>query len=188
MSIKQKDLQIVGFGGSGTKIINALKDTNANYDCLVISADKKDIEDSKADKKIFLEEANGYGFGLDTNSAQIVFDKNKERILKELDLTKKQILISGLGGACSSIGISYVANMLAELKINFSMIASLPFQFEGKTRTRIAVNTLNTLLSMEQKLYFVNNDECSLPKNITLGESFNLSNEMFILEIKKCNF
>ena len=176
--------QVICFGHSGTNIINTIKNAYPDILCIELSADKAEIKNSNADKNILLSE-EGLGCGLDFELGKALVKQNQLKILESIDHEKEIILMSATGGGCSSGSFLELCKIMHKQNKNFSVVFSVPFEFEGETRSQ---NTSKVLLSIldfisKERIFPIDN-----PKEIngmTLKEIFKLMDKEFVQALKE---
>lgn len=178
------ELQIIGFGGSGANILNQIKELYPNVYCIELTAYKKDLETCNADKCMLLGK-DGFGCGLDLELGKIYIQEKQQEILDSIDLTKNTVLVSGLGGGCSSGSLLECCSLLTENNKDFFTLVSIPFNFESETRLNTALYTISTLLKSvnKEKLYLI--DSPAKLKGKTLREAFKLLDKNFVEQLEK---
>ena len=177
------ELQIIGFGHSGVNILNKIKSIYPKAFCIVLTADKENLKISNADKSILLS-GDGLGCGLDYELGMRYVQNKQQEILDAIDLDETIVLISALGGGCSS-GSFLECSRLLEEKQKFCTLISFPMDFESKHRIRSSLFVMSQLLEFvgETMIYPIEH-----PKNIkgkTLRTVFELMDKKFIEQLER---
>lgn len=177
------ELQIIGFGHSGTNILNEIKKSYPKAFCIELTADKEDLKICNADKCILLSK-DGLGRGLDYKLGINYTKEKQQEILDNIDFNKYTALVSALGGGCSSGSIIECCRLLAENNNHFYILISFPFDFEGEIRLN------STAFAMSELLKFANKEKIHIieqPKKLnsrTLREAFALIDKKFVEQLE----
>lgn len=153
-------IKVIGIGCSGINITNRLRERNfENFIYSVIAADKKLLEQSLADEKLFIDNnLGGYGgFCGNAKNAENSAIKYQKEIKNFISGSKSVVIISALGGGTGSGIAPFVVKMAKEMNIIDFTIVIKPFDFEGDNRRNSAQTTINKIKSTTNNLYTLEN-------------------------------
>lgn len=178
------ELQILGFGNSGINILNKIKSIYPNSFCIALIADKESLKSSNADKTILLNNEGLGCFGDFRLGMRYVQEKQQE-ILNSIDISKTTVLVSALGGGCSSGCFLECFQLFSKSDIKFHSIISIPFSFEGDRRLELSISVISKLLKFKnrQNIHLLGTVEIQKP--ITLRNLFELADEKFIEQLER---
>ena len=178
------ELQILGFGNSGINILNKIKSIYPNSFCIALIADKENLKSSTADKTILLNN-EGSCCGGDFRLGMKYVQEKQQEILNSIDLSKTTVLVSALGGGCSSGSFLECFQLFSKCDIKFHTIISTPFSFEGDRRLELSISVISKLLKFKnsQNIHLLGTVE--IQKRITLRNLFELADEKFIEQLER---
>ena len=148
--LRKVKIRLVGLGGGGTSIVSEMSQNLSGASFLVADTDSRVFKRIKNKRAIRVLQfggkiAGGMGTGMNPEIAEksAEVDKEKiERIFQGQDLT---ILIGSLGGGVAS-GAGPVFARLAGKQNNITIgIFTLPFNFEGEKKMKLARKALDKL-------------------------------------------
>jgi cell division protein FtsZ len=120
-------IKVIGVGGAGTNIVNALYSKNMALDLISINTDWKQLSANRADKKLLIgfEENRGLGCGGDVANGKQSAIEDMDEIKKVLEDTELIILVGGIGkGTCTGAlpEIAKEAKKMGALVVSFLTI------------------------------------------------------------------
>ncbi len=159
---------LIGLGGASGNILNNIAEVSPNdYKYLYINTDKKSIEDSIIENKLYLEVKEDENID---NS----FYKITDNILNYIRESYKVFVISGLGGLTGSSLLSHLGKLLKNNNYSSIAIVTKPFNFEGKVRMEIANKSLEKAKLFYDKVEIFDNQSMFqyAEKETTFTEAF----------------
>jgi len=126
------------------------------------------------------------GTGMDVNLGQKIAEKEKEKITKILKNQDLIILIGSLGGGFASGALPLFAEVTKELK-NISLgIFTLPFQFEGEKKMKIAQESLEQIKENLSGQFIISNEKIFeiIDKKTPLKKALSSLNKSLILMLE----
>lgn len=137
--MKNKETLIFAIGSGAQNIVNCFYDQNKNFNILCIDNNKETLNESNTKTLCFEDVTSKYLW------EQIVENKTKPHkrlsksqitlLRKELTDYKNVVIVSALGGSFSSYMTSAFVELVTLLNLNFKIVITLPFSFEGDRRT-----------------------------------------------------
>ncbi len=149
-SLKSRKIKIkvIGLGGGGASIISEMAHNLTNVNFLVADTDQKTIKKVKRGLKVMIfgdKVAHSMGTGMDTDLAFKAAISEKDKIQKVFQDQDLSILVGSLGGGVAS-GAGPVFAEVAKNARNISLgIFTLPFEFEGEKKMKIAKRAISQL-------------------------------------------
>lgn len=139
MKKTKESIKVIGLGGSGVNIINSM-DVDMVEACIVINTDIDSLNNSKCHHKIHIGKntTKGSGAGMKPCVGQKSALENKFEINEMINNSDIAILLTGLGGGTGTGALPVIAKLAKDLAVLPISIVTLPFNFEGKTRSLIA--------------------------------------------------
>ena len=168
---------VIGVGGAGCNVASAFFRNLASADIIAINTDRKALENTDADVRIFIcrDVVKGKGTGGDSALGRKCARIHSEEIRSALKGHDIAVIVAGMGGGTGSGAAAVVAEISQSLDIITMAVAIRPFSFEGNSRT--AAEGLRSLRSVCPGTIAVENDVI-LEKypDMTLNESFETVN------------
>lgn len=149
---------IVGVGGAGTNIVNRVHAANASgIDCIVANTDYASLRDSPVSRRIQLgNEGRGAdgrpGFG------QAAAWVSCEQIRKALEGYSMVCVVAGLGGGTGTGAGPVIAQLALESGACVAIAVTVPFEFEGETREKAALEGLKLLRGISDNMLVFESD------------------------------
>lgn len=159
-------IKAAGIGGGGVNSLEYLRGALCGGSCLAVNTDAKSIEASLAAEKILIGKSitRSMGAGGDISLAERAAQDDLDAIRAALEGVKLLFITASLGGGTGSAVAPIVAKIARDLGICTIAFCTLPFSFEGQTKTRIAENAF-------KKMRTICNAAIALPNDEMLAES-----------------
>jgi cell division protein FtsZ len=159
---EQVPMKVVGLGWAGLNVIDriVLDGGVPGADLVVMNTDVQSLTSSVASQKVQLGRGvtRGLGAGGDPELGSFAAEESQEEIRKSLEGANLVFLCVGLGGGTGSGAAPVIASMAKENGSLVVVIATVPFSFEGKRRTKQAEETLATLQGVADAVICFDND------------------------------
>ena len=138
-------IKVIGLGGGGSAIVSEMAQDLSGVSFLIADTDarvfKKNYAPRKRNLRVFQfgqEMLSGMGTGMNPEIGRRAAEAEKEKIAKIFQGQDLAILIASLGGGVAS-GAGPIFAEVARAQKNISLgIFTLPFNFEGEKKMRIA--------------------------------------------------
>ena len=155
-------IKVVGIGGAGLNVIDRIVLDGAvpGADLVVMNTDVQSLTSSVASDKVQLGRGvtRGLGAGGDPEIGLSAAEEAEEDIRKALDGATLVFLCVGLGGGTGSGAAPLIASMAKENGSLVVAIATVPFTFEGKRRSKQAEDALISLQATADAVICFDND------------------------------
>ncbi len=152
-------LVAIAAGGAGKHILNAALNQGLPV-CrsIQINSDKSSFKDSMARHHVLLKD----GWNEKTTSLSIQeHRKALVRLVKKADLA---LLFAGMGGSVGSFSLPYAAELVHDQGVEVVAVVTMPFEWEGQSRTEQAQRGLDRLFSHCTAVVVLPNQALQQPK------------------------
>ncbi len=154
-------IRVIGIGGGGGSIVSEIGSQLKKATFIIADTDSRFLNKSKKKgiKNFHFGKGltQGLGTGMDSELAKTAAEKEKNRIAKIFKGQDISIIIASLGGGVGS-GAAPVFSKIANECGNITLgIFTLPFNFEGKKKTKLANSSLDSLKSSFNSLIIIPN-------------------------------
>jgi len=142
-------IKVIGIGGGGSSIVNALVSKIKGIDFIVANTDTQALKMARRKAKRFSfghSITHGLGTGMDPKLGEESAESDRDKIKRLLEGTDLCFLVSCLGGGTGGGASPVFVETAKDLGILTIGIFTLPFDFEGKARREIAEKSLKNLL------------------------------------------
>ncbi|MGA9940770.1 MAG: hypothetical protein WBP88_02110 [Nitrososphaeraceae archaeon] len=170
---------LVGIGGLGRKIALEAKSCT-DFDCMVISNDKRDVEDKNS---LYVDCRPWINPGIFRIRSYL--QNYESEIMKIFSRYGTVILISNLGGN-SGTAISPLLSNIAKFSLDLKVInfVVMPFRYEKERLFNSAVS-LKRLNSASDAVFVIDNDAfLEINPDLSLEECFSITNKTLVHIIK----
>lgn len=170
-------IKVIGVGGGGTNAVTQMFNLGIRgVDFAVCNTDQQSLDISSVPNKIQLGPLLTVGRGAGNNpevGRQACIESIEElRRFLEPD-TKMLFITAGMGGGTGTGAAPIIAKVARELEILTVGIVTLPFQFEGPRRGRLAFEGLEQLKQNVDSLIVVSNNKLrEMYGNLSMSTAF----------------
>jgi cell division protein FtsZ len=177
-------IKVIGIGGGGGSIVSEIGKSLEKATFVVADTDARSLK-KKTDIKYFLfgqEKTHGLGTGGNPEIARETAEDSKEKIEKLFFDQDIVILISSLGGGLGSGATEIFAKLAMASGAITLGIFTLPFKFEGKSKSRIALKHLRELRSLLNVSITIPNEKIFkiIDVNTPITQAFSVVNKNLI--------
>lgn len=183
-SLFKAKIKVVGIGGGGGSIVSEIGRTLGKATFVIADTDVRALKKRSGIKPFEFgnEFTHGLGTGVDPDLARRAAESEREKItnlFKDQDIV---ILIASLGGGLGS----GATQIFAEAAKSFGGITlgifTLPFKFEGKNKSRIALKALRELKTALNVSITIPNERIFkvIDSNTSITEAFSTVNKNLI--------
>jgi len=172
-------IAVVGLGGAGCNIVSGFYKALAPVDTVAINTDKKALDETAADKKIYICKAvtKGEGTKGDTGLGKKCAKIHEDEIEKAIVGNDVVFIVAGLGGGTGTGAASVVAEICDRNNIMTFTIGINPFSFETQ-RITIAREGIRAIRAACQNTITVENDKIlELMPDATMNEAMRAVNK-----------
>ncbi len=141
-------IRVIGIGGGGGNALNRMIAAGIEgVDFIAVNTDLQALNGSKAPTRIQIGEGStrGLGSGGRPEAGKQAAMEDTEKLIEILEGSDMVFLTTGLGGGTGTGATPIIANLAAELDILAIAICTLPFEFEGRVRSKQAEEGLSEL-------------------------------------------
>jgi cell division protein FtsZ len=182
-------IKVIGVGGAGGNAINNMITSNLQgVKFIAANTDAQALEISKAPIRIQLGEGMTEGLGAGANP-QVGRDaalENEEEIRHALADSHMVFITAGFGGGTGTGAAPVIAEICKDLGALTVAVVTKPFSFEGKKRSRMAEDGIDTLKKVVDTAITIPNDRLRglASKKATLMEMFIKADEILLHSVK----
>jgi len=186
---KSAKIKVIGVGGAGGNAINNMIASNLQgVKFIAANTDAQALENSKAPLRIQLGEGITQGLGAGANP-QIGRDaalENEEDLKHALADSHMVFITAGFGGGTGTGAAPVIAEICKDLGALTVAVVTKPFSFEGKKRSRMAEEGIDTLKKVVDTAITIPNDRLRglASKKATLVEMFVRADEILLHSVK----
>ena len=186
---KSAKIKVIGVGGAGGNAINNMIDGRLQgVKFICANTDAQALEVSKAELKLQLGEklTEGLGAGANPDIGRDAALENAEGIRKALEDSHMVFITAGFGGGTGTGAAPVIADICKEMGALTVAVVTKPFSFEGKKRTRQAVEGIETLKKVADTVITIPNDRLRglASKNAKMIEMFKKADEILLHSVK----
>jgi len=186
---KSAKIKVIGVGGAGGNAINNMIDGRLNgVKFICANTDAQALEVSKAEMKLQLGEklTEGLGAGANPDIGRDAALENADGIRKALENSHMVFITAGFGGGTGTGAAPVIAEICKEMGALTVAVVTKPFSFEGKKRSRQAVEGIETLKSVADTVITIPNDRLRglASKNAKMIEMFKKADEILLHSVK----
>lgn len=155
-------IKVIGVGGGGSNAVNHMFANGIKgVDFAICNTDNQALEESPIPVKIHLGPnlTEGRGAGSKPEVGKQACIESVEEVRKFLDDGTKMLFITaGMGGGTGTGAAPIIAKVSRDLNILTVGIVTLPFKFEGLTRSRQALEGMEELKAHVDAILVISND------------------------------
>lgn len=173
---------VVGLGGAGCNIASGFYKALEPVDTIAINTDKKALDETAADKKVYICKAvtKGEGTKGDARIGKKCARIHEDEIEKAIGKQDIVFLVTGLGGGTGTGAASVVAEICNRKNIIVITIGINPFSFETD-RVSVAREGLRAIRAVCPNTFTIENEKVlHLMPNATMNEAMLMVNESII--------
>ena len=170
------NIKIIGVGGAGIAILNAIKQLLPEATLAIVDTDATALAKSTIENQICLIES-GEGSGGDTNIAKSACAKHATELETLLKDSRLIVLVAGLGGGTGSVVapiLSKIASENPECEVISFTVSALAI--EGDEKTNLAVRAQNYLSKRCLASFSLPNDIILARQNLPIVEAYSQAN------------
>lgn len=177
-------IYVVGIGGGGNNAVERMLPTeedNRNVHYFSINTDYHILADCKSETiQIGKKITGGFGAGADPCIGEAAAKENEDDIMEALSEAKMVILTCGLGGGTGTGAIPIIAKLCKDAGILTIAVVTLPFTFEGRPRSDVAMAGLQKLRDQVDTLLIIPNDKLLQlnEKNLSVESAFSTADNI----------
>jgi cell division protein FtsZ len=176
-------IKVIGIGGGGGNAINRMIEIGIEgVQFITVNTDLQALESNKAKKKTQIGEqlTKGLGSGGRPDIGKEAAVEDTEKLIELLQETDMVFLTTGLGGGTGTGATPILASLASEMDILTIAIVTLPFEFEGKVRTKQAMEGLGELKSAVDTVISIPNERLLQTVNLdtSIQDAFKMADDI----------
>ena len=156
-------IKVIGVGGGGSNAVNHMYQQEIKgVDFVICNTDAQALENSAIPNKIQLgaDLTSGLGAGANPEVGENAAKESLTEIQQMLSTQTKMVFITaGMGGGTGTGAAPIIAKIAKDMDILTVGIVTMPFQFEGRMRSKQAQIGIDTLRSNVDSLIVINNNK-----------------------------
>ena len=160
---KSNSIKVIGVGGGGSNAVNHMFQQDIKgVDFVICNTDAQALENSPIPNKIQLGEdlTSGLGAGANPDVGEQAAQESIAEIQQMLSAQTKMIFITaGMGGGTGTGAAPIIAKIAKEMGVLTVGIVTMPFQFEGRMRSKQAQAGIDILRDNVDSLIVINNNK-----------------------------
>lgn len=185
---RKAEIKVVGIGGAGGNTISRLMQVGiVGAETIAVNTDAQDLLYTDADHKVLIgrDLTGGLGAGAEPKVGSEAAKESKEDVKKALEGADMVFVNCGLGGGTGTGASPIVADIAKKLGALTVGIVTLPFDMEGKNRTKNAQAGLENLESMVDTLIVIPNDKLlEIVPDVSITTAFKVADEILVNAVK----
>jgi cell division protein FtsZ len=182
-------IKAIGVGGGGGNAINTMIGAGlSGVDFIVANTDSQALVANLASVKVQLGETitKGLGAGANPEIGRRAALEDKDRIRDYVDGSDMVFVTAGMGGGTGTGGAPVIASVAREIGALTVGVVTKPFLFEGKVRTRQAVEGIQELKENVDTLIVIPNQRLLgvAEKGTTLLDTFKVADGVLLQAVR----
>jgi cell division protein FtsZ len=160
---KSNTIKVIGVGGGGSNAVNHMYTQQIKgVDFVICNTDAQALENSPIPNKIQLGASltSGLGAGANPEIGAQAAKESMQEIQQMLNTQTKMVFITaGMGGGTGTGAAPIIAKIAKDMDILTVGIVTMPFQFEGRMRSKQAQLGIDQLRQNVDSLIVINNNK-----------------------------
>ena len=156
-------IKVIGVGGGGSNAVNHMYQQDIKgVDFVICNTDAQALENSSIPNKIQLgvDLTSGLGAGANPQVGEQAAKESIKEIQEMLNTQTKMVFITaGMGGGTGTGAAPIIAKVAKDMDILTVGIVTMPFQFEGRMRSKQAQVGIDELRKNVDSLIVINNNK-----------------------------
>eukprot|EP00980_Cylindrotheca_fusiformis_P008282 scaffold1736_cov127-Cylindrotheca_fusiformis.AAC.96 len=182
-------IMVVGVGGAGGNALNNMVTKKLNgVDFVALNTDAQHLSTNKASNKVQLgaELTKGLGCGANPEAGRLAAEESREEIKESLKGAHLVFITAGMGGGTGTGAAPVIADICYEMGIMTIGVVTMPFNFEGTHRRRLAIEGVERLQALVDTLIVIPNQnlfEIAGPET-TFVDAFQMADDVLLGGVK----
>lgn len=182
-------ISVIGVGGGGCNAVNNMIARGLKgVDFVCTNTDAQHLSTTLAEKKIQLgkKSTQGLGCGANPESGRAAAEESRDAIKDAIGDSHLVFITAGMGGGTGTGAAPVIAEICMELGILTVAVVTRPFSFEGRHRSRLAVEGIKALQDRTDTLIVIPNQNLFklVDKSTTVLSAFGLADDVLLAGIK----
>mmetsp|Transcript_11231 Transcript_11231/g.27006 ORF Transcript_11231/g.27006 Transcript_11231/m.27006 type:complete len:404 (+) Transcript_11231:66-1277(+) len=182
-------IKVIGVGGAGGNALNNMVSKNLKgVDFAALNTDAQHLATSKAESRVQIgaELTKGLGCGANPDSGRLAAEESREEIKEAVKDAHLVFITAGMGGGTGTGAAPVIADICYEMDIMTVGVVTMPFNFEGTHRRRLALEGVDRLAEVVDTLIVIPNQnlfEIAGPET-TFADAFQLADDVLLGGVK----
>jgi len=186
---KSAKIKVIGVGGAGGNAINNMIASNLKgVKFICANTDAQSLDVSRSEIRIQLGErlTEGLGAGANPDIGREAAIENADAIRASLEDSHMVFITAGFGGGTGTGAAPVIAEICKDLGALTVAVVTKPFSFEGRKRTRQAVEGIDALKKVADTVITIPNDRLRglASKNAKMLDMFKKADEILLHSVK----
>ncbi len=182
-------IKVIGVGGAGCNAVNTMIASGlGSVDFIVANTDRQALEQSSAPIKVQIgaELTRGLGAGANPEVGRQAALEDRERLEELVRGSDMVFVAAGMGGGTGTGAAPVIAEVAREAGALTVGVVTRPFLFEGKVRSKVAMQGLEELQRHVDSLIVIPNEKLFTiaQRQTTLLEGFRMADGVLLHAIK----
>jgi cell division protein FtsZ len=182
-------IMVVGVGGAGGNALNNMvSKLLTGVDFVALNTDAQHLATNKAARKLQLgaELTQGLGCGANPDAGRMAAEESREEIKEAVKGADLVFITAGMGGGTGTGAAPVIADICYEMGIMTIGVVTMPFNFEGTHRRRLAMEGVERLQEVVDTLIVIPNQnlfEIAGPET-TFVDAFQMADDVLLGGVK----
>lgn len=176
-------IKVIGVGGGGgNAVVHMLTKDLEGVDYICANTDSQALRKSQANTQLQIGSniTKGLGAGADPELGRQAALEDREKIQDAIKDANMLFITTGMGGGTGTGAAPVIAQIAKDMNILTVAVVTRPFSFEGKKRTKTALEGISELEKQVDSLIVIPNDKLTavMGKSASLKDAFASANEV----------
>ncbi len=186
---KSAKIKVIGVGGAGGNAINNMIASNLQgVKFIAANTDSQSLDISKAPVKLQIGSklTEGLGAGANPQVGREAALESEEDLKKTLEGSHMVFITAGCGGGTGTGAAPVIARICKDLNALTVAVVSKPFSFEGKKRSKVAIDGIEELQEHADTVITIPNDRLRglASKDAKMIDMFKKADEVLLHSVK----
>ncbi|OZB35165.1 MAG: cell division protein FtsZ, partial [Halothiobacillus sp. 15-55-196] len=181
-------IKVIGVGGGGgNAVAHMLTKELEGIDYICANTDSQALRKSQAHSQLQIGSniTKGLGAGADPELGRQAALEDREQIQEAIKDANMLFITTGMGGGTGTGAAPVIAQIAKDMNILTVAVVTRPFSFEGKKRTKTALEGIAELEKQVDSLIVIPNDKLTavMGKSASLKDAFASANEVLFTAV-----
>lgn len=181
-------IKVIGVGGGGgNAVAHMLTKDLEGIDYICANTDSQALRKSQAHSQLQIggNITKGLGAGADPELGRQAALEDREQIQEAIKDANMLFITTGMGGGTGTGAAPVIAQIAKDMNILTVAVVTRPFSFEGKKRTKTALEGIAELEKQVDSLIVIPNDKLTavMGKSASLKDAFASANEVLFTAV-----
>jgi len=182
-------IKVIGVGGAGGNALNNMVTKKLQgVEFAALNTDAQHLATSRADSRVQIgaELTKGLGCGANPDAGRMAAEESRDAIKEEVKDSHLVFITAGMGGGTGTGAAPVIADICYELDIMTIGVVTMPFNFEGTHRRRLALEGVDRLSEIVDTLIVIPNQnlfDIAGPET-TFADAFQMADDVLLGGVK----